>query len=68
MPSITALVRQANRDAGRRGDGATSAEPEELSRLRRENHLLRQERDILTKPAAWFTRESMVTPSGSPGS
>jgi transposase-like protein len=39
-------VRQADRDEGRRQDGATSTEREELTRLRRENRRLRQERDI----------------------
>ena len=42
-------VRAADRDEGRRQDGATSAEREELTRLRRENRRLRQERDILAK-------------------
>ena len=67
-PSIAAWVKQADRDAGKRGDGATSAEREELSRLRRENHRLRQERDILAKAAAWFAREGKATSSGSTGS
>src|SRR5580700_6869232 len=39
-------VRQADRDDGRRQDDPTSAEREELTRLRRENRQLRQERDI----------------------
>jgi transposase len=42
-------VRQADRDEGRRQDGPTSAEHEELTRLRRENRQLRQEREILGK-------------------
>ncbi|WP_293807315.1 IS3 family transposase [uncultured Bosea sp.] len=54
--SIANWVRQAGRDAGRRNDGPTSAEREELIRLRRENRRLRQERDILSKAAAWFAR------------
>jgi transposase-like protein len=54
-----------DRDEGRRQDGATSAEREELTRLRRENRQLRQERDILAKAAAWFARETAVIPSGS---
>jgi len=58
-------VRQADRDEGRKPDGAASAEREELSRLRRENRVLRQERDILAKAAAWFARETSVIPSGS---
>ena len=66
--SILNWVRQADRDAGRRTDGPTSAEREELARLRRENQRLRQERDILAKAAAWFARESKVTPNGSTGS
>ena len=46
-------VRQADRDDGRRQDGPTSAEREELTRLRRENRQLRQERDISAMAAAW---------------
>jgi transposase len=61
-------VRQADRDEGRRQDGATSAEREELTRLRRENRRLRQERDILAKAAAWFARETAAIPSGSSNS
>ena len=53
-------VRQADRDEGRRPDGPTSAEREKLTRLRRENRQLRQERDILAKAAAWFARETAV--------
>jgi transposase len=56
--SISTWVKQADRDVGRRADGPTSAEREELGRLRRENHRLRLERDILAKAAAWFARES----------
>jgi transposase len=66
--SIANWVRQAERDAGKRTDGPTSAEREELTRLRRENQRLRQERDILAKAAAWFARESKANPSGFTGS
>ena len=45
--AIRNWVRQADRDAGRRQDGLTTAEQEELRRLRRENRMLREERDIL---------------------
>ena len=66
--SIWNWVRQADRDTGQRQDGATSSEREELTRLRRENRQLRQERDILAKAAAWFARETAVIPSGSSNS
>ena len=58
-------VRQANRDEGRRDDGLTSVEREELRRLRRENRQLRMERDILKRAAAWFARESNAVPERS---
>lgn len=65
--SIWNWVRQAERDDGpRKDDGVTSPEREELTKLRRENHRLRQERDILAKAAAWFARER--TPNGSSNS
>jgi transposase len=54
---------QAGRDAGRRSDGLTNAERIELSRLRRENKQLRLEREILSKAAAWFARETKAVPS-----
>lgn len=54
---------QADRDEGRRGDGLTSAEREELNRLKRENRQLKLERDILSKAAAWFARETKAVPS-----
>jgi transposase len=58
-------VAQADRDDGRRSDGVSSAEREELTRLRRENRQLRLERDILAQAAAWFARETGTIPSGS---
>jgi transposase len=61
--SITAWLRQADRDEGRREDGLTTKEREELRRLRRENRQLKLEREILAKAAAWFARESGSIPS-----
>lgn len=47
--TIHLWLKQAQQDTGERDDGVTSAEREELRRLRRENKVLRQERDILSK-------------------
>ena len=47
--SIVNWVAQANRDEGKRQDGLTSAEREELRRLRKANRQLWLEREILVK-------------------
>jgi transposase len=47
-------VRQADLDAGRRRDGLTTNERDELRRLRSENRTLRMERDLLRKAAVFF--------------
>jgi len=60
-PSAAAIriwVHQADLDDGRREDGMTTAEREEIRRLRRENKRLREEREILKKAAAWFAGET----------
>ena len=67
-PSAQAIrnwVRQVDRDEGRRPDGLTTAERDELRKLRRDNARLREEREILKKAAAWFARETVAIPSGS---
>ena len=63
--TIYAWLKQADRDDGKRADGLSTAEHEELRRLRKENRRLRQEREILAKAAAWFARETDSLPSSS---
>jgi transposase len=60
--TIRAWVKQADLDEGRRQDGLTTVEREELGRLRREIRELKLEREILKKAAAWFARESESSP------
>lgn len=59
--SIRQWVKQDARDAGRGDGGLTTPEREELTRLRRENRQLKVEREILSKAAAWFAKESSAT-------
>jgi transposase len=55
-------VAQADRDAGLRQDGLTTADRQELTRLRRKVKQLELEREILAKAAAWFARETGSLP------
>ncbi|MGV8080294.1 MAG: transposase [Syntrophales bacterium] len=67
-PSAQAIrnwVAQADRDEGRRSDGLTTQERQELVRLRWENRPLRLQREILSKAAAWFARETGSIPERS---
>jgi len=61
--SIHKRVAQVDRHEGRRSDGLTTPEREALNRLRRENRQLKVEREILSKAAAWFARETNAIPS-----
>lgn len=49
-------MKQAAIDNGE-AEGLTTSEREELKKLRRENRVLREERAILKKAAAFFARE-----------
>ena len=66
--TIRNWVKQADLDEGRRADGLTTVEREELRRLRRENKTLRVEREILKKAAVWFARETDSDPKRGTGS
>lgn len=66
--TIRNWVVQAERDRGARSDGLTTAEQTELRKLRREVRQLKLERDILSKAAAWFARETGTIPTPTSGS
>lgn len=61
-------IKQADLDSGRRSDGMASEEHEENVRLRKRVRQLEFERDILSKAAAWFARETDSIPSRSSNS
>src|ERR1700730_15448109 len=63
VETIRQWVKQSELDQGQRSDGLTTTEREELHRLRRENRVLREEREILAKAAAWFAQETGATPT-----
>jgi transposase len=60
--TIRQWIKQPGLDDGLRSDGLTTSEREELNRLRRENRVLREEREILSKAAAWFAKAPGTTP------
>ena len=66
--TIRNWVQQTEVDEGRRSDGLTTPEREELRRLRRELRQVKLEREILAKATAWFARETGSIPSGGSSS
>jgi transposase len=57
VPSaLGAWVKQAQADRSKGRTGLTTAEREELARLRKENRILQEEREILKKAAAFFAK------------
>jgi transposase len=65
--TIRNWLKQADVDAGRR-DGLTTAEREEVTKLRKRVRQLEIERDILSKATAWFARETDSIPPRSSNS
>lgn len=63
--TIHNCVAQYERDRGTRKDGPTTVEQIELRQLRREVRQLKLEREILSKPGAWFARETGTIPKTS---
>lgn len=63
--TIRNWVAQADRDAGRRPDGLTSARHAELRKLGRANRRPTIERDILSRATARFAQETEVVPPKS---
>jgi transposase len=53
-------VAQADRDEGRRADGLSTAERDELVRLRRELRVAKLEVEILKRAAAYFATENVL--------
>jgi transposase len=57
VPSaLSQWVKQAQADRSKGRTGLTTAEREELGRLRKENRILQEEREILKKAAAFFAK------------
>src|SRR6195256_6514767 len=56
--SLGNWVRHAQADRTNGKTGLTTMEREELARLRKENRVLQEERDILKKAAAFFAKQS----------
>ena len=63
--TIRNWIKQTELDKGQRQDGLSPDDKAELARLRKENKQLRLEREILSKAAAWFARETEAVPPKS---
>jgi transposase len=57
VTAVRRWVTQADIDASRR-EGMTSDEHDELVQLRKENRVLREERDILKRATVFFAKET----------
>ena len=53
-------MKQADLDEGRRNDGLSSAERDELVKLRRELRVAKLEVEILKRAAAYFAQENVL--------
>ena len=56
--SLATWVSQVRADRSQGKTGLTTAEREELARLRKENRILQEEREILKKATAFFAKAS----------
>ena len=63
--AIRCWLKRSDRDQDGGDGGLTTVEREELTRLKREVRQLRQEREILSKAAAWFANENIAIPKRS---
>jgi len=63
--TIINWLKQDDLNTGRRDDGLTTIERDELTRLRRENKRLKMDTEILSKATAWFAREADMIPKKS---
>ncbi len=66
--TLTNWLKQDDREAGRRDDGLTTKERDEITSLRKKVRQLEIEREILKKAAAWFARETDSIPPKSSNS